>query len=232
MLLAELEVRHSRPVAPTRRVALGRLWLPSDPPPGFGGILLAGIVAAFMKDLGDEEAGDLERLIDDLVAAKRIAQPRLRHRFQVDVVGLDRSHHQLVGVGESMELELDDHGSPLQQVLGATYAAGSLAAGARGSVLRLVRRATRWQGDTGERLITYLTGDEAAFKAWRHVPDESQWAREVLGLDGEALEEADIVHRFRELVRSAHPDAGGASNGAGQRISDLAEAKRILLAGR
>ena len=42
MLLAELEVRHSRAVAPTRRVALGRHWLPTDPAPGYGGILLGG----------------------------------------------------------------------------------------------------------------------------------------------------------------------------------------------
>ena len=36
MLLAELEIRHSRAVVPTRRVALGLHWLPVDPPPGPG----------------------------------------------------------------------------------------------------------------------------------------------------------------------------------------------------
>ena len=46
VLLAELEIWHSRPIAPTRRVALGRSLLPVDPPPGFGGILLGGGVLA------------------------------------------------------------------------------------------------------------------------------------------------------------------------------------------
>ncbi len=38
MLLAELEVFHSRPIAPTRRVAIGVAVLPTAPPPGFGGL--------------------------------------------------------------------------------------------------------------------------------------------------------------------------------------------------
>ena len=48
MLLAELEVFHSRPIAPTRRVAIGVAVLPTAPPPGFGGLLLSGIVATFL----------------------------------------------------------------------------------------------------------------------------------------------------------------------------------------
>ena len=97
MLLAELEVRHSRPIAPTRRVALGKLWLPTDPAPGFGGILLAGIVASSLPSLDDDLADELDRLIEDLDRGCRIAQPRLRHRFQKDVIGLDRSTHRLHG---------------------------------------------------------------------------------------------------------------------------------------
>src|SRR5205814_3249132 len=46
MLLAELEIRHSRAVVPTRRVALGLHWLPAEPAPGPGGVLLGGLVAA------------------------------------------------------------------------------------------------------------------------------------------------------------------------------------------
>ena len=48
MVLAELEVWHSRPITPTRRVALGHLVLPADPPPGFGGLLLGAVVAAHL----------------------------------------------------------------------------------------------------------------------------------------------------------------------------------------
>ena len=46
MLLAELEIWHSRPITPTRRVALGHLVLPADPAPGFGGVLLGAVVVA------------------------------------------------------------------------------------------------------------------------------------------------------------------------------------------
>ncbi len=39
MLLAELEIWHTRPLTPTRRVSLGHMVLPTDPAPGFGGLL-------------------------------------------------------------------------------------------------------------------------------------------------------------------------------------------------
>src|SRR5205807_8238016 len=105
VLLAELEIRHSRSIAPTRRVALGDLWLPTDPAPGFGGILLAGVVAASVGSLEDELRDGLDVLIDDVDRGRRLPQPRLRMRFQTDVVGLDRSRHRLVGSGEDVGLE-------------------------------------------------------------------------------------------------------------------------------
>ncbi len=51
MLLAELEVFHTRPAVPTRRVALGHLVLPVDPAPGFGGLLLGVLLAAVFRQL-------------------------------------------------------------------------------------------------------------------------------------------------------------------------------------
>jgi hypothetical protein len=39
----------------------------------------------------------------------------------------------------------------------------------------------------------------------------------------------DIQRQFRDLLRVAHPDHGGDIDGAAQRISDLTEARRILL---
>ena len=48
--LAELEIHHSRPFAPTRRIALGPSRLPVDPAPGPGGVLLGGIVAHHRDD--------------------------------------------------------------------------------------------------------------------------------------------------------------------------------------
>ncbi|HEX2023748.1 MAG TPA: hypothetical protein VHF00_03535, partial [Acidimicrobiales bacterium] len=117
MLLAELEIRHSRAVAPTRRVALGPHWLPTEPAPGYGGLLLGGIVAAHLGDVDPELRDEFLNLVDDLEAGRRISQPRLRHRFQTDVVGLDRSRHKLTGHPENngfddVHFELEGDGRP------------------------------------------------------------------------------------------------------------------------
>ena len=163
-------------------------------------------------------------------AEKDRIRARLRHRFQTDVVGLDRSRHRLVGSGEDMRLEYDDHGLALPQVLGAVYAAGKLSYKARPEVFRLLRRATRWDSGNDDRMIGYLTGDEAARHSWRTSGYDEKWALELLGFRGD-LEPArsEILKRFRKLLFSAHPDHGGNTEGAGQRISELTEAKRILL---
>ena len=63
MLLAELEVWHSRPVTPTRRVSLGNLILPVDPAPGFGGLLLGAVVAHHLDDIDDDLVADVHRLL-------------------------------------------------------------------------------------------------------------------------------------------------------------------------
>lgn len=230
MLLAELEIRHSRAIAPTRRVALGEIFLPTDRPPGHGGILLAGIVGAFASSLDDELRDELDRLLWDVEHRARVAQPRMRYRFQSDVAGLDRSRHRLVRVGETIALELDDHGAALSQVLGAVYAAGKLSAQVKHAVFRLMRRATRWEGDADERLVAYLTNDEAAMRRWAGPGDE-RWALEVLGFGvGTEPARGDILRQFRTRVREVHPDHGAEVNGAGERIHELTEAKRILLA--
>src|SRR5688572_11681487 len=77
VILADLEVWHSRSIAPTRRVALGRRNLPTEPSPGFGGLLLGGIVAARIEELDPDFYGDLHRLINALEEGRRIPQPRL-----------------------------------------------------------------------------------------------------------------------------------------------------------
>lgn len=231
MLLAELEIRHSRAIAPTRRVALGELYLPTEPAPGFGGLLLAGILGAFACTLPDDERDGVDRLLWDLEHRGRVAQPRLRHRFQTDVVGLDRSRHRLVGSGECVDLELDDHGAPMPQVLGAAYAASRLSSSVRPLVFRLLRRATRWEGGADDRLVRYLSSDEAAFLP-RQAPGDEAWALRVLGFPVRTEPpRSDILRRFRALVRDAHPDHGAAAAGAGERISELTEAKRILIGG-
>ena len=230
MLLAELEIRHSRTVVPTRRVALGLHWLPVEPPPGPGGVLLGGIVAAHADAIDDELLIELLALIDDIESDRRLPQPRLRHRFQTDVVGLDRSRHKLVAMGESTRFELDDHGAPVPQVLGAVYAVRTLAVEARPVVFDTIRRALRWDGPVGPELIEFLR--ERRHLPWRGVPTDARWALRVLGFGPEADAPGGeaVRRRFRSLVREVHPDHGAASEGAGQRILELTEARRILLA--
>lgn len=230
VLLAELEIRHSRAYAPTRRVAHGELWLPTDPAPGFGGVLLGGIVGGFISGLDDETRDSLDDLLRDLERRRPVVQPRVRFRFQSDVVGLDRSRHQLFGTGEHLRLDLDDHGPPLPQVLGAVYAAAQLSYAVRGAVFRLLRRATRWESGIVEGLVAYLTSDEAAFRIPRAAAGHDRaWALEVLGFPPRAAPARPaVLRRFRVLIRGAHPDHGAEVAGAGARVQELTEAKRIL----
>ena len=231
MLLAELEIRHSRPIAPTRRVALGHdLFLPTDPAPGFGGILLACVIATFSQQLDEEMADELDDLLADLEQGRRISQPRLRPRFQVDVIGLDRSHHRLYGAGGSYHLDIELKGHPMPQVLGAAYAAGMLGRDAKGPVFRLLRKATLWAGDPGPKLLAFLLGTEASSRSWTTAANDERWAMAVLGFDPADLPDAeDVGRRYRDLVRLAHPDAGGDATVAGHRITELNEARRVLL---
>jgi len=230
MILAELEVRHSRAIAPTRRVALGELYLPTAPEPGYGPLLLAAVLAAQVSALDDELRDELDRLLWDLELGERIAQPRLRHRYQTDVVGLTRSHHRLVRVGRAVVLELDDQG-PLPQVLGALYAVTTLDPDHRPGAFRLLRRATRWEGAADERLLRYLAREDTVFRSLAAAGDE-RWARRVLGFGAETEPlRSEIVGRFRRLVRDAHPDHGGIPGEAGPKIQELSDAKRILLTG-
>lgn len=231
MVLAELEIRHTRANLPTRRVALGRSWLPVDPPPGFAGVLLAGIVASRAWELSDEETLELFRLIEDLETGRRFGQPRLRHRFQRDTVGLDRSTHRLHGDGDMVWFDLDDHGAPIPQLLGALYAAAGLPPAARVPVFRLIRRAVHWRGPLGPAFVRWL-GRVDGEAVWRRRPDDRRWALAVLGFAShESPSRATVQRRFRALVRAAHPDAGGEHERAGERIDELTEARRILLSG-
>lgn len=229
-----MEVFHSRRVAPTRRVALGHLDLPVNPAPGFGGLLLGGVVAAHVPDLDPELFDDLHRLTVQLERGHRVPQPRLRHRFQTDRIGLLRSVHRLVGDGEELVFEVDDKGSPAQHVLAAVYAAGRLPLGPRTPVMRTVRKAMRWGGPLDNALVAYLAGlsRDRPWSAEAH-DDPLRWALGVLGLANGAARPGRqaIQRRFRELLREAHPDHGGDAADAALRISELAEARRVLLAG-
>ena len=232
--LAELEVFHSRPIAPTRRLALGDRDLPVSPAPGFGGILLGGVVAAGIPVLDPEMFDDLDRLSRQLEAGFRIPQPRLRHRLQVDRVGLQRSVHRLVGQGEALTFEIDEKGAPAHHVLAAVYAAGELPIGARNRVMEAIRKAMRWTGAIDSTLVAHLTG-LARHHSWSADAhrDPVGWALAVLDLHTSAVrpERSAIQRQFRDLVRAAHPDHGGDRDEAAGRLAELSEARRILLAG-
>lgn len=233
MILAELEVFHSRPIAPTRRVALGNRDLPVTPAPGFGGILLGGVVAAHMPALDPDMFDDLDRLTRQLEAGYRIPQPRLRHRLQVDRIGLQRSVHRLRGDGEELSFELDDKGSSAQHILAAVYAAGELPLGARNRVMEAIRKAMRWTGAIDGGLVAMLSGlarhHDWSADAYR---DPVSWALGVLDLTGgQRPARRAVQRRFRDLVRAAHPDHGGDRGEAADRLAELSEARRILLAG-
>jgi hypothetical protein len=232
VLLAELEVWHSRSIAPTRRVALGTAVLPVDPAPGFGGLLLGGIIAVAAPDLDAELQVDLTVLLTDLDAGRRIAQPRLRHRFQDDRHGLASTTHQLLGAGDAMRIQSKGEGSAASQALAAAYAAGRMAPIARRPVIAMLRRGLRWRGTSGPALFAHLASSGPAV-SWPSAAyaDPTRWALGVLGLDGDQPIRKDVQRAFRVLLRDAHPDHGGASDGAAARIADLREARRILLTG-
>ena len=234
MILAELEVFHSRPIAPTRRVALGRLNLPVTPAPGFGGLLLGGIVAGHIEDLDPDLFDDLHRLTLQLQEGMRVPQPRLRHRFQQDRIGLTRSVHRLVGEGEDLAFEFEEKGAPAQHILAAVYAAGQMPLTARARVMDTIRKGMRWSGPLDHAFVAHLSGlDRSRDWSTAAFRDPVRWALGVLGLgDVEALAvpgRNDIQRQFRDLLRVAHPDHGGDSDAAAQRIAELTEARRILL---
>lgn len=233
VVLAELEIYHSRPIAPTRRVALGERLLPVDPAPGVGGVLLAGIVARFAPELEADLYAELQVLIRQLEHGARIPQPRLRHRFQADRVGLSHSHHRLIGEGDRPRFHFEaDRAAPAQQVLGAVYAAGELPPFARVQVMETIRRGLRWRGVVGPSFVTHVLGRTSG-NDWglATVTDPVAWARDLLGIaPSEDLARAVVQRRFRELLRDAHPDVGGDRTAAARRIAELTEARRILLA--
>lgn len=228
MLLAELEVWHTRTRAPTRRVALGHLVLPVDPAPGFGGLLLGAVVAAHVGDIDDDFVPDVHRLVRQVEAGERVVQPRLRHRFQVDRHGLGRSLHQLLGEGEELRFEFDSNGSPMAMVLGAIYAVERLEAVSRHAIAPLLHQAMRWSGPVGPALIAHLAGTSAV--PLTALADPRAWALDVLGfpVGSPTPNRKELTAQFRNRMRVVHPDHGGERSGAAKAMHDLTTARRIL----
>ncbi|NNF52908.1 MAG: hypothetical protein HKN03_00550 [Acidimicrobiales bacterium] len=231
MIVAELEVFHSRPIAPTRRIALGQRNLPTDPAPGAGGLLLAGIVAEMAPGVAPDLRENLYVLLEDLAAGKRIPQPRVRHRFQTDTVGLLRTNHRLRAIDGSLIFEFDhvDRGLPVQHALAALYAAGQLPATAREVVFDGLRDALVWGKSVDERFISAVMGGGSGtitdLSSWN---DPVSWALETLGLESNPSKRT-VMKRYRGLLREAHPDHGAEEQEAAVRIAELGQARDLLL---
>lgn len=214
---------------------MGMRNLPVEPAPGAGGLLLAAIVARSAPSVEPELRESLVTLIDELDHNGRVAQPRVRHRFQTDRVGLFRSTHRLVADGNDLTFEFEDeYGKPVQQALGAIYATASLPMDARTPIFDATRSALVWGRPVDDAFIAAVMGGGMAsvddLKSWN---DPVAWALEILDLEGSSDNTPSrraVQRRFRDLLRSAHPDHGGVTDDAAARIAELTEARRILLA--
>ncbi len=251
MLLAELNVRHTRRHMPTRRVALDGAYLPMSGP-AHGAALLAAVVATHLPGVHDEQRDLLPRLLVDARRGLTIPRIALRHRLQRDVHGLDRSRHRMLGEDGKLVVETDVHGAPTPQVLGAVIGAASLGGERRAAGIDAIRRVVegRWAGlspDVEVRFVAapaglgvrpplasagvWTPGAPPEEEEWHGVGPDERWAMEVLGLRaGMEVVRDDVNRRFRRLLRDAHPDSGGATAGAAARIAELSEARAILLA--
>jgi hypothetical protein len=230
VLLAEIEIWHTRPAQPTRRLALGHLVLPVDPAPGFGGLLLGAIVAEYLYGVEDDLVTDVHRLLASVERGDRIVQPRLRHRFQVDRHGLAMSRHRMLGNGDDISFDFHSVGTDLSQVLGAIYAVERFAPEHRRRIVPVLQKAARWRGPIGPAMISYLAGSQTL--ALEALADPRAWALGVLGFDvgAKSPSKRDVMAKFRERMRDVHPDHGGDSVDAAKAMSDLAEARRVLSA--
>jgi hypothetical protein len=253
VLLAELNIRHTRRHMPTRRVAVDDGYVPTSGA-AFGGLLLGAVIAEHVPGLDEEQLDALDRLVN--VGRRGFTVPRiaLRYRLQRDTHGLDLSRHRIISApverGSARPvLELDRHGPAAPQVIGAIMAASQLPPSGRSVAFRFfdaavarpgvlpegldVRR--RYEGLPGVRppapgTATRVGSDRSEREEWQGIPSERRWAMEVLGLHaGLAIERDDVQQRFRRLVRLAHPDHGGGSAGAAERIAELSEARELLL---
>ncbi len=249
MVLAELNIRHTRHHMPTRRVALGDTFLPTSGS-AHGAALLAAVVSEFAVELDDERRELLPRLLRDARSGLSVPRIALRYRIQTDTHGLDRSRHRIIGstvdsplgVGvPGIVLELDLHGRAVPQVIGAVLAASSLPPTARAIALDAIEAAGKNPGHSADFIVRrllegaldlreFVAAGVGAPDSWAGVPADRRWAMEVLGLNPEIpLTRRDVQFRFRRLVRIAHPDHGAGAGGAAERLAELSDARSLLL---
>ncbi|HZJ27574.1 MAG TPA: J domain-containing protein [Acidimicrobiia bacterium] len=251
-ILSELSIRHTRRHQPTRRVAVDGAYLPTSGN-GYGAVLLGAVVAEHVAGLDEEQQDLLPRFLREARRGELdVPTIALRYRLQTDVHGLDRSRHRFVSEAfhALSVLELDVHGSAAPQVIGVVMAAAAMGPTARARAFRAIDAGLARAGALPEGVIVrrlehgvpgalppppgsgHAAGSGGPYEAWRGIPAERRWAMEVLGVQaGIVIDRGDIQQRFRRLLRIAHPDQGGESRGAAERIAELSEARDLLLAG-
>ena len=156
MLLAELNIRHTRRHMPTRRVAVDDGYLPTSGP-AFGGVLIGAVIAEHVPGIDEDQLEALGRFVD--VARRGLTVPRiaLRYRLQTDTHGLDLSRHRITSAAVERGsvrpiLELDRHGRSAPQVIGAIMAAAQLPPSGRSVAFRFVDAAVARPGVLPEGL--------------------------------------------------------------------------------
>jgi hypothetical protein len=248
VVLAELDVRHTRRHQPTRRVALGDAYLPTSGA-AFGAVLLGAVVAEFVPALEEEQLDALDRLVNDARGGFTVPRIALRYRLQTDTHGLDLSRHRILPADVEHgsvrpRLELDLHGPPASQVIGALLGAASLPPSGRSIAFRAVDAALarpgylpeglhvvrNLEGLPGVRPPSPVPNGAGSSEGWVGMPSDRRWAMEVLGLSADMeVQRDDVQRRFRRLVRLAHPDHGAVNVGAAERIAELTDAREVLL---
>jgi len=228
-VLAEIEIWHTRPFTPTRRLSIGALNLPVKHSPGFGGLLLGGIVAQHFGEIDDEVVPDVHRLLAQVERGERVVQPRLRHRLQTDRHGLAKSVHRLHGNENELKFNFESNGSDLLQVLGAIYSLERLEDSARRALSSVISRAMRWRGPLDSSFISFLAGNASANIS--AMADPRAWALELLGFPAGTVKPSkrQVQERYRAVLRSVHPDHGGDALTASKSIEEIGEARRVLL---
>jgi hypothetical protein len=164
VLLAELNIRHTRRHMPTRRVAVDDGYLPTNGA-AFGGVLIGAVVAEHVGGLDDEQYDALDRLVYDARNGLTVPNIALRYRLQTDTHGLDLSRHRIMGPEVASSafghaaggsawpvLELDRHGPAAPQVIGAIMAASWMGPTGRKVALKFVESAIARPGVMPEGL--------------------------------------------------------------------------------
>ena len=260
MLLAELNIRHTRRHMPTRRVAVDDGYLPTSGP-AFGGVLIGAVIAEHVPGLDEEQ---LDALAPPGRRARATASPCRASRCGT---GSRPTPTGSTSPGTASPaptsrpgslrpiLELDRHGPPAPQVIGALMAASRAPAVGPPHRVPLRRRraspapaccprASRSGACTRACPGCGPPRPGAAHRARRSAASTGRRVARACRRSGGGrwrcsgstpactIERDDVQRRFRRLVRLAHPDHGASSAGAAERIAELAEARELLLGRR